>query len=93
MAKKAKEAEVVTPAVEAEVAAPQTSVEPVSLTVVDLQLIAQIVDLASKRGAFHAAEFEQVGAVYTKLANFLKHVASVQEKEKAAAEADTAEAQ
>ena|SRR5215471_15790223 len=60
----------------------QTSVESVTLTINDLQLLAQIVDLASQRGAFRAPELEQVGAAYNKLAGFLKYVASVQEKEK-----------
>ena len=64
----------------------QTSVEPVTLTINDLQLIAQILDLASQRGAFRAPELEQVGAAYNKLAGFLKYVAGVQEKEKAEAE-------
>ena len=60
----------------------QTSVESVTLTINDLQLLAQIVDLASQRGAFRAPELEQVGAAYNKLAGFLRYVASVQEKEK-----------
>lgn len=64
--------------------APETTVESVTLTINDLQLLAQIVDLASQRGAFRAAELEQVGAAYTKVTGFLKYVASVQEKEKVA---------
>jgi hypothetical protein len=63
-----------------------TTVESVTLTVNDLQLIAQIVDLASQRGAFRAPELEQVGTAYNKLAGFLKYVQSTQEKEKADAE-------
>ena len=72
---------VIAPAAEAETS---TTVENVTLTIADLQLIAQVVDLASSRGAFRAAELEQVGAVYTKLSGFLKYVASIQEKEQAA---------
>ena len=82
--KKASEAEaLVQPQVEGET---QTSVESVTLTINDLQLIAQILDLASQRGAFRAPELEQVGATYNKLAGFLKYVASVQEKDKTDAE-------
>lgn len=55
-------------------AAPQA--EHPTLTIADLQLIAQVIDLASSRGAFRAGEFEQVGAVYTKLTGFLSHIAS-----------------
>lgn len=70
--------------------ASEGSTEPVTLTINDLQLLGQIVDLASQRGAFRAAEFEQVGAAYTKLTSFLKFVADAQEKEKAEAESATA---
>lgn len=76
------EAETVTaaPAVEAETT---PSLEPVQLTIADLQLLARIVDLASRRGAFQAAELSQVGDSYNKLAGFLAYVESVQSKEKA----------
>ena len=47
---------------------------PVQLTVNDLQLLAQIVDLASRRGAFQAPELAQVGGAYNKLAAFLAYV-------------------
>jgi hypothetical protein len=76
--------------VETQATAPetQTSVEPATLTIADLQLLAQIVDLASTRGAFRAAELAQVGSAYTKLSTFLSHVAGVEkEKEKVAEEA------
>lgn len=58
-----------------------TSVEPVQLTIADLQLLARIVDLASRRGAFQAGELSQVGDAYNKLAGFLSYVESVQKKE------------
>lgn len=76
--------------------APATaSVEPVQLTISDLQVLARIVDLASRRGAFQAAELSQVGEAYNKLAGFLSYVESVQAKEKESAEAtaDTAAAE
>jgi len=69
-----------------------TSVEPVQLTIADLQLLARIVDLASRRGAFQAGELSQVGDAYNKLAGFLAYVESVQKKEEAEKVADTAEA-
>ena len=65
-----------------------TSVEPVQLTIADLQLLARIVDLASRRGAFQAGELSQVGDGYNKLVGFLSYVESVQKKEAA----DTASA-
>ena len=61
----------------------QASVEPVQLTIADLQLLARIVDLASRRGAFQAAELSQVGDAFNKLSGFLAYVESVQAKEKA----------
>jgi hypothetical protein len=73
-------AEVVTPAADA---ATTTSIEPVQLTIADLQLLARIVDLASRRGAFQAGELSQVGDAYNKLAGFLTYVESVQKKEEA----------
>lgn len=60
-----------------------TTVEPVQLTIADLQLLARIVDLASRRGAFQAGELSQVGDAYNKLASFLSYVESVQKKEEA----------
>jgi len=60
-----------------------TTVEPVQLTIADLQLLARIVDLASRRGAFQAGELSQVGDAYNKLAGFLSYVESVQKKEEA----------
>ena len=44
------------------------------ITVVDLDLLRNIVNLAVTRGAFNAAEAKQVGEIYEKLTNFLKAV-------------------
>jgi len=44
------------------------------ITIVDLDLLRNIVNLACTRGAFNAAEARQVGEVYEKLSNFLKAV-------------------
>lgn len=74
--------------------APATaSLEPVQLSVSDLQVLARIVDLASRRGAFQAAELSQVGEAYNKLAGFLAYVESVQAKEKEAEATATATAE
>ena len=44
------------------------------ITIVDLDLLRNIVNLATTRGAFNAAEAKQVGEIYEKLTNFLKAV-------------------
>lgn len=54
--------------------APAGSV-PVELTIIDLQNIRSVIDVAAKRGAFHAAEMEAVGNVFNKLNTFLNAVA------------------
>jgi hypothetical protein len=43
-----------------------------SLTLQDLVLVAQIIQLATQRGAIRAEEMEQVGGLYTKLIAFLQ---------------------
>ena len=84
-------AEAVAPAAEAQTT---TSIEPVQLTIADLQLLGRIIDLASRRGAFQAAELSQVGDAYTKLSGFLAYVESVQTKDaEAAEEEETADAE
>ena len=47
---------------------------PESIGLQDLQLLAQIVDLASQRGAFRGTELSQVGGVFDKLSTFLNFV-------------------
>lgn len=70
----------------------QTPVEPVQLTITDLQLLGQIIDLASRRGAFQAPELAQVGAAYNKLASFLAYVdATTKASEKAPGDGDAPE--
>jgi hypothetical protein len=74
----------------------QTSVEetaqeagvPDSISLNDLQVLLQIVDLASSRGAFRGAELTQVGAIFDKLNSFLSFIAAQQ---KAAQEKDGSE--
>jgi len=44
------------------------------ITIADLSLLKDIVDLASTRGAFRAAEMKDIGEVYNKLVVFLDAV-------------------
>ncbi len=49
-----------------------TNNTPADITVADLDLLKQIVDLASSRGAFRGPELSQIGEVYNKLTRFLE---------------------
>jgi hypothetical protein len=60
-----KETKSAAPAVEQQPQAP-------SLTLQDLILVAQIIQLTTQRGAFKAEELEQVGGLYNKLVAFLQ---------------------
>ena len=63
-----------------------------NITVADLNLLKNIIDLASARGAFRAAEMKEVGEVYNKLSAFLDAVvAQAQEQESQTNNADTSE--
>lgn len=55
-------------AVQQETPAEQT----VQLQLQDLLLAAQVIQLASQRGAIKAEEMEQVGGLYTRLVTFLQ---------------------
>ena len=68
---------------------------PESISLVDLQTLLQIVDLASQRGAFRGAEMTQVGAIFDKQNAFLSYVAAQQEAnaEANAEEGDSEEAE
>jgi hypothetical protein len=55
-----------------------------NITIADLNLLKNIIDLASTRGAFRASEMKQIGEVYEKLETFLESVvaqAAAQEAE------------
>jgi hypothetical protein len=54
---------------------PQTQQPNPDLTIVDLQNIRAIIDVAARRGAFGAAEMTAVGATFTKLDAFVNAVA------------------
>lgn len=58
--------------------APESAEAPESISLTDLQLLLQIVDLASSRGAFRGAELTQVGAIFDKLNAFLSFIAEQQ---------------
>lgn len=44
------------------------------LNISDLMAVRSVIDIASQRGAFKAAELESVGKIYNKLNNFLESV-------------------
>ena len=69
-------------------AAPEAPAAAPSVTVNDLVNIYNIIDLASKRGAFQANELSSVGAVANKVKEFVDHVQATQQ---AAAEAEGGE--
>ena len=52
----------------------EDTTQPVTITIADLDVLKNIVDLASSRGAFRGAELAEVGAVYNKLSQFLEAV-------------------
>ena len=62
----------------------EDTTQTVTITIEDLDVLKNIVDLASSRGAFRGAELAEVGAVYNKLTQFLEVVV-----EQAKAEAGT----
>jgi len=79
----------------AEVQAEGSAPAPESISLTDLQLLLNIVDLASKRGAFQGNELSQVGAIFDKLNSFLSYVADQQaanaEEEAEASEEESSE--
>ena len=57
--------------------AEQTTSAGAQLQLQDLLLLAQVVALASQRGAFKPEEFTQVGGVYERLISFLKESGAI----------------
>jgi len=49
-------------------------VQPTQLSITDLAVVKNIIDLACSRGAFRAPEMKAVGEVYEKLTMFLDTV-------------------
>lgn len=68
-----------------EQAAPQSTAQEtkqsVDLTVQDLAMMKNIIDLSAQRGAFKPAEMAAVGNVYNKLSAFLESVSQQGTKE------------
>jgi hypothetical protein len=56
-------------------AAPETAPAAPDLNISDLVALKSIVEVASQRGAFKAAELEAVGKTFNKLNTFLESVA------------------
>ena len=56
----------------------EEATQPESISLNDLQLCLQVIDLATERGAFRGPELSQIGAVRDKLATFLDFVAAAQ---------------
>ena len=56
-------------------AVPPAGQQPTGIQINDLQLIMNIIDLASQRGAFRANELTQVGSIADKLGAFLGQIA------------------
>ena len=55
--------------------------EPTQLSITDLAVIKNAIDLACSRGAFRAAEMKTVGEIYEKLTAFLDTVVKQAEAE------------
>ena len=55
--------------------------EPTQLSITDLAVLKNIIDLACSRGAFRAPEMKEVGEVYDKLSVFLETVIKQAEAE------------
>ena len=61
-----------------------------SITLNDLVMLRNIVNVASKRGAFSAEEFTDIGAVYNKIDSFLKlNLKKMEETEEEKSTTDT----
>lgn len=61
----------------AEVTAPEGT-SPTELSVNDLAVLKQVIDVASQRGAFRPNEMMTVGSIYNKLETFLGSVQETQ---------------
>jgi hypothetical protein len=53
------------------------------LSITDLAMLKNVIDIAASRGAFKANEMKAVGEVYDKLTNFLQLVVSQAEAQQA----------
>jgi hypothetical protein len=64
----------------------EIKVDPVLLTADDLVAIQGVIDLATRRGAFHAAEISTVGKIFDKLKVFNEYIAKSVAEQKVEAE-------
>lgn len=65
-----------------------------NITIADLNTIKNIIDLASSRGAFRAAEMQEIGEIYNRLTQFLDAVvAQAQAQEAGTVPAETSQPQ
>ena len=65
-----------------------------NITIADLNTIKNIIDLASTRGAFRAAEMQEIGEIYNRLTQFLDAVvAQAQAQEAGTVPAETIQPQ
>lgn len=64
-----------------EATAQQAQQPAADLNISDLAAIRNILEVASQRGAFKAAELESVGRVFNKLSNFLDAATKAQQPE------------
>ena len=65
-----------------------------NITIADLNTIKNIIDLASTRGAFRAAEMQEIGEIYNRLTQFLDAVvAQAQAQEAGTMPAETSQPQ
>ena len=73
-----------------------TADQAASLSVQDLAVMVNVIDACSKRGAFKPSEMETVGALYSKIVNFLVASGAIKvdepEIEEATADEETNEA-
>lgn len=56
----------------------ETTIEPVQLNLQDLQAATNIIDLATRRGAFQANELATIGKTYDKLMSFFRYATAAQ---------------
>lgn len=62
-----------------------------SLSLNDLVLAANIINLATQRGAFNASEAETVGTIFNKVTRITKELAPKADSEESASQEDTVE--
>jgi len=55
----------------------QTQTQPQGLTLQDLVLVAQIIQMSTSKGVFRAEDLLQVGSLYTRLIAFLESTGAI----------------